>query len=149
MDAKAIETLSVNAVRNSIVTSPYLDQYISDNDKEPSWDGNIYIYNNKRKNKTDLVGRIPVQVKGCQGGDFSKEVITFPIQTADLRNYLNDGGVVFFVVYISFDGYHKKIYYNDLSPLKIKSILESSKEQKTRSVDLREFPSDGLKKRTS
>ena len=41
MDKKAIETLSVNAVKNSIVTSEFLDQYIADNDKEPSWDGAV------------------------------------------------------------------------------------------------------------
>ena len=43
MDNKAIETLSVNAVKNSIVTSDFLDQFINDNDKEPSWDG-LYTY---------------------------------------------------------------------------------------------------------
>lgn len=32
MDKKAIETLSVNAVRDCIVTSDYLDQFIADND---------------------------------------------------------------------------------------------------------------------
>ncbi len=51
MDNKAIETLSVNAVKNSIVTSDFLDQFINDNDKEPFWDGTIYIYDNKSKKK--------------------------------------------------------------------------------------------------
>lgn len=36
LDNRAIETLSVNAVKNSIVTSEFLDQFIADNDKEPS-----------------------------------------------------------------------------------------------------------------
>ena len=52
MDAKTIETLSVNAVRDSIVLSNYLDQFIPDNDKEPSWDGAMYIYDNKSKRNT-------------------------------------------------------------------------------------------------
>ena len=30
LDSKTIETLSANAVKNSIVTSEFLDQYISD-----------------------------------------------------------------------------------------------------------------------
>lgn len=64
MDNKAIETLSVNAVKNSIVTSDFLDQFINDNDKEPSWDGAIYIYDNKSKKKSNFVGRMPVQIKG-------------------------------------------------------------------------------------
>lgn len=59
MDNKAIETLSVNAVKNSIVTSDFLDQFINDNDndndKEPFWDGAIYIYDNKSKKKVILL----------------------------------------------------------------------------------------------
>lgn len=46
MDKKAIETLSVNAVRDSIVQCALLDQFIPDNDKEPSWDGHVYAYKN-------------------------------------------------------------------------------------------------------
>ena len=49
MDRKAIETLSVNAVRDSVVVSDFLDQFIADNDKEPTWDGFVYIYSDKSK----------------------------------------------------------------------------------------------------
>src|SRR5665647_321703 len=100
MDPKAIETLSISAVRDSIVMSDYLDQFIADNDKEPSWDGFVYIYNDKSKKKDKLKGRLPVQVKGTKNDDFSKDEIGFPIHTTDLRNYLYDGGAIFFVVYI-------------------------------------------------
>ena len=54
MDRKAIETLSVNAVRDSIVVSDFLDQFIADNDKEPTWDGFVYIYSDKSKKKEKL-----------------------------------------------------------------------------------------------
>ena len=64
MDSKAIETISVNAVRNSVVMSELLDQFIPDNDKEPSWDGCVYIYGDKSKKKSSLKGRMPVQIKG-------------------------------------------------------------------------------------
>ena len=60
-NSKTIETLSVNAVRNSITVCPLLDEFVADNDKEPSWDGNIYIYDNKKKTKDTLKGRIPIQ----------------------------------------------------------------------------------------
>lgn len=56
MDKKAIETLSVNAVRDSIVTSDFLDQFIADNDKEPTWDGFVYIYGDKSKKKINSKG---------------------------------------------------------------------------------------------
>ena len=73
MDRKAIETLSVNAVRDSVVVSDFLDQFIADNDKEPTWDGFVYIYSDKSKKKEKLKGRLPVQIKGTENDDFSKE----------------------------------------------------------------------------
>ena len=109
MDKKAIETLSVNAVRDSIVTSDFLDQFIADNDKEPSWDGFVYIYEDNSKKKDKLKGRIPVQVKGKECDDFSRDEISYSMSIADLKNYLYDGGAILFVVYISKTG-QKKIY---------------------------------------
>ena len=58
LDSKAIETLSVNAVKNSIVTTDFLDQFIAENDKEPSWDGFVYMYSNKSKKKSNFKGRM-------------------------------------------------------------------------------------------
>ena len=55
MDRKAIETLSVNAVRDSVVVSDFLDQFIADNDKEPTWDGFVYI---TTSTKSPLFGMI-------------------------------------------------------------------------------------------
>lgn len=47
MDNYAIELFSVNAVKNSIAMSDFLSPFIADNDKEPSWDGFVYIYGEK------------------------------------------------------------------------------------------------------
>ena len=142
MDRKAIETLSVNAVRDSIVVSDYLDQFISDNDKEPSWDGFVYIYTDKSKKKDKLKGRLPVQIKGTENKDFSKDEISFPVSTIDLNNYLYDGGVVFFVVYVAPDGQTKQIYYSELPPIKLRVYLAEAKGQKSKSIKLKKFPTD-------
>ena len=142
MDVKAIETLSINAVRDSIVVSEYLDQLISDNDKEPSWDGNIYIYNGNSKKKSDLRGRLPVQVKGKENDNHSNEEISFPVSVVDLKNYLNDGGAVYFVVYIGHNGLSRQIYYAELPPIKIRFILASAKNQKSKAIKLKKFPVD-------
>lgn len=148
MNKKAVETISVNAVRDSIVCSDFLDQYIPDNDKEPSWDGSVYIYTDKSKTKDKLKGRIPVQVKGTEKDDFGKEEISFPVSTVDLKNYLNDGGAVFFVVYIGQKGLRKQIYYSELPPIKLKMYLAEAKGQKTKSIKLKKFPSDSNEKAT-
>ena len=142
MDKKAIETLSVNAVRDSIVQCALLDQFIPDNDKEPSWDGHIYAYKNSSKRKEAFLGRIPVQVKGTEKGDLSKSEISFPVSIIDLHNYLNDGGVLFFVVYIRSTEARRQIYYTDLTPIKIRMILKKKKGEKTKNIHLKCFPQD-------
>ena len=132
MDKKAIETLAVNAVRSSIVTSNFLDQFIQDNDKEPSWDGHVYIYTHKSKRKDCLKGRLPVQVKGVESNDFTKREISYPVATSDLTNYLNDGGSVFFVVYVGHEGASTQIYYAELTPIKLRLYIADAKTQKTK-----------------
>lgn len=145
MDKKAIEDLSVSAVKNSITVCNLLSPFIPDNDKEPSWDGHVYIYKDKHKKK-DGVRRIPVQVKGTEKNDFSKIDISFPVSTTDLNNYLNDGGVVFFVVYVGHDGQSHQIYYASLTPIKIRILLEGAKGQASKSIKLTRFPSDNNQK---
>lgn len=140
LDKNAIETLSVSAVKNSIVTSPFLDQVIPEKDKETSWDGFVYIYKDKSKKKDKLKGRIPVQIKGTENDDFSKEEISFPVSTVDLNNYLYDGGIVFFVVYIGHNGLTRQIYYAELPPIKIRAYLSNAKKWK--SIKLKKFPTD-------
>lgn len=109
LSKKAIETISVNAVRDSIVMSEYLDQFIPDNDKEPFWDGAVYIYKSDDHKKENFQGRVPVQVKGQECSDLSLDEISFPVRTTDLRGYLADGGAVYFVVYIGNRGLIKDL----------------------------------------
>lgn len=148
LDSKAIETLSVNAVKNSIVTTDFLDQFIAENDKEPSWDGFVYMYSNKSKKKSNFKGRMPVQVKGKMCDDHDKEIISYSMSTADLKSYLNDGGCILFVVYIGCVDLVTKIYYAELTPIKLRQILEDAYQQDWKSVKLREFPCDNNKKCT-
>ena len=148
LDNKAKETLAVNAVKNSIVTSEYLDQFIAENDKEPSWDGFVYIYGDKSKKKSNLKGRMPVQVKGTEAEDHSQSKISFSMSTVDLKNYLNDGGCILFVVYIGNNGLTHKIYYAELTPIKLRQLLSEANKQGTKAVTLKEFPYDNNKKAT-
>lgn len=145
MDKKAIEDLAVAAVKESVTVCDLLSPFISDNDKEPSWDGHIYIYKNKNKTK-DGMRRIPVQVKGTERDNLSKAEISFRISKIDLNNYLEDGGIVFFVVYVGHDGQAKQIYYAGLTPVKIRILLDEAKEQASKSIKLHRFPKDNNKK---
>ena len=64
--------------------------------------------------------------------DKYKEKISFLMSTVDLNNYLEDGGCILFVVYIGNNGLTNKIYYVELTPIKLRKILEEAKEQKNK-----------------
>lgn len=146
MTNKAIEEFATMAVKRSILLTGLLDQHIAENDKEPFWDGNIYIYNSARKTKADFVGRVPVQVKGKCSKDFTADSINLPVKITDLRGYIKDQGIIYFVVLISDDGSQSKIYYNSLAPVKIKHLLSSTKNSKTISVEFQTFSDDNCEK---
>lgn len=148
MTSKVIEELATNAVKRSIITTDFLDQFISENDKEPTWDGYVYIYNDKKKKKSDLRGRVAVQIKGKQKNEMPTDEISFPVSTIDMKNFLYDGGAIYFVVYISLDKTKEAIYYATLSPVKLKLYLAQAKDQATKSIKFIPFPTDNNRKAT-
>lgn len=96
-----IESLATGAVEKAIAQTDYLTPYIDSKDKEPVWDGGIYAYHHASQyhSNDDLAGRVPIQVKGHITANPDKEEVSFPIKIDDLRNYLVEGGTIFFVVY--------------------------------------------------
>lgn len=124
MDRKTTELLAVNAVKDSILLTDILHPSVSENDKGLSWDGFIEVYTTPNKERKDnLLGRVPTQVKGTENSNHTKS-ITFPVETSDLRNYLHDKGVIYFVVRIhKADSSNRTIYYAPLTPVKIKQYL--------------------------
>ena len=143
MNNKAVETLAIDAVRDSITATEILDQFIADNDKEPSWDGFIYVYKGKHHCNENFTGRVPVQVKGKLVKDMSKSQISYSIDVSHLVSYKNDVGAILFVVYINRDNlYDRKIYYETLTPVKIINYFKQINNQKNKSLKLREFKND-------
>ena len=84
-----IESMAVSAVQNAISKTDYLGEQISKGDKEPSWDGSIYVYNTPADNhkKEDYRATVPVQVKGKKMNDHSAEKIQYRVSVVDLKNY--------------------------------------------------------------
>ena len=140
MDNSTIETLAVTTIQNAVVLSNHLKQYIKIDDKEPSVDGFVNLYNKGGKTKENYYGRVAVQVKGKQKVISSnKKEMSYSVSIADLKFYIREGGVIYFVVLISPDGKQQRIFYNDLLPIKVYKILESSKAQTTKSLKFREL----------
>lgn len=143
MDSKTIEKIAVLTVSESIIDTDILHPYVNDDDKEPSWDGNIYVYEDKNKKKSSIDGRVPVQVKGKLSSNLSKKGISYPAEVADLKNYLSDFGVIYFVVLIDRSDQNKrKIYYATLPPIKLKQLLKEANGQAKKTITLKEFPLD-------
>ena len=141
-----IEKLATSAVEESISKTDVLDPFVNDGDKEPSWDGNVYIYADKHKTKKGIK-KVPVQVKGEVRKKLPlKKPPKYLVSLIDLENWLNDGGVLLFVVLLSENGDEKYIYYNALLPVKIRHLIKFSRGKKRKSISLTAFPDNNVQK---
>lgn len=145
----SIEDISVHYLEGRLLKSKLIQSEISKHDKEPSWDGNIkfkYFKELGERFTKDGLAVVPVQVKGYQVKQFKNEKqIKYPVQIEDLKNYLNDNGVMFFVVYLDEEEREgKEIYYASLLPKRIEHELKRIKKigQKTVKITFRKFPSE-------
>lgn len=139
-----IERKAVTKIEDVISSCDYLESQISTNDKGVSWDGFIYVYKKRGDvhEKKDLYKSVRVQIKGQKKNVVKSESIKYPVQIADLRNYLTEGGTVFFVVYINNERNEYQIYFKSLLPVDIKPILKKYGKQKSRMLVFSPFPSD-------
>lgn len=135
-----IEMVSINKLKDALLRTGVVEPDIHENDRTPSWDGEIRLYNSRKSFcKSNLVGRIPVQVKGTFVERFQKGKAMFQADVSDLQNYLNDGGVIFFLIQIKdFDDY--RIYYIPLLPFDLRRLLDAAGTQKTKQIKLDLFP---------
>lgn len=142
-----VEKIATGIVDMLLNRTERLISDIASTDKMPSWDGGVRVYKKDSQEKEDLIGRVPVQVKGhyfdlSQNGNIFPDKIKFPVEASDLINYRNDSGAIFFVVYIDKNNNEKyKIYFNELLPYSLASILKKY-PQKSFTVELNEFPTE-------
>lgn len=136
------EQIGTSAVIAAISKTNRLKAFVNSGDKEPSFDGGIYIYDNDIYAKENIK-RVGIQVKGKGVKAKIRDTIKYPISLTDLKNYQKNGGAIFFVVYFDKDnGDTKQIYYAALLPFKIGELLKNKQACKnTLSVKLKKFPS--------
>lgn len=136
MNSNKIETGAIICLESLLWECAHIDHSISRNDRGLSWDGFIYLYSSKNQKKENLVHKCEIQVKGKEKLGKSR---SYSVSIADLNNYKNNGGVIFFVIDIE----TKKVFYAELLPTKIGHILKKKlkkKPQKTINIKLEEFP---------
>ena len=143
MNKTQIEMRAIIALEDVLTRSQYINPEVAKNDKTPSWDGNIFVYDQPGTKKKDLLGKIDIQVKDHYNTENFGESINYSVNSCDLKNYLNDSGVIYFVVYLKdFDNY--KIYYSPLLRYDLTCLLKEAKDQKSKSIEMMVFPSDEL-----
>jgi hypothetical protein len=93
------EIIATTALKERIAFCEGLQSYINERDKEPLWDGHIYVFPKGSNSKDELIGRVPVQVKGKKKAVSQKTTnMSYRIDVSSLKKYLQDGGVIYFVV---------------------------------------------------
>ena len=125
------EIIATTAVKERLALCDGLQSFINERDKEPLWDGHIYVFQKDNNKKENLIGRVSVQVKGKEK-DVSKETtnINYEIEVTSLKKYLQDGGLIYFVVVFSENG-EKNLFYKILLPFDIQQILKDNKIDET------------------
>lgn len=140
MIKQKIELLAVSKLKYLLSRLDYVIPEINDNDKSPSWDGFIFLYNKKDSDsKKYLEKRIPIQVKGHYSKEPYQDSISFSAETSDLINYLKENGVIYFVVYVDEDE-NSQIYYAKLSRFIIRRLLRGKENQSFINLHLDKLP---------
>lgn len=130
--SKQIEEDAIDYLKIALKKSKHIHREISEGDREPIWDGHIYFYKNTLKQNIDLVERIPVQVKGKD--DYYNRNKGYSIKRNNLEHYLNEGGVLYFVVYLKDET--PTVTYASLTPKVIKRILLGKKKKKQNIINI-------------
>ena len=138
-----IEKLAIADLEKVLLKSKYVIPQISENDKTPSFDGELLVYSTEDHTKDRMEGRIPVQVKGVTVEAFTGKC-TYSFAWADLENYYKDKGCLFFVVQLlGSDDEQYRVYYKEWPLLELQKILQkypAPREHETISLPLIEFP---------
>lgn len=117
-----------------------VDTYIATNDKEPLWDGHLYLFNSSGQKADQLYGRIPSQLKSTSKVS-QKTSVTFPVKKTALEAYKRDGGIVYFYVLVN-NPTAKQIYYCLLTPVVIKKYLRTPSKGDKVSITLKQLSID-------
>lgn len=135
ISSSTIEHMAVNHI-NSLILKPgtKLESAIPVNDKGVSFDGSINLYKTSFFRKKDLLGIIPVQIKGKTVKAISPIQAKFSVNMDDLRNYYNEGGVIYFVSEILDDQIVS--FAKILLPLNLKPLLDNFGKQSSTTIQL-------------
>ncbi|MGE8001500.1 DUF4365 domain-containing protein [Lysinibacillus sp. NPDC093190] len=130
-----LEMFAVNAVKTA-ATLDSLTPEIPTGDKGISFDGHIDVMQNTSEKRSAFLGKVPVQVKGTNVKHFSGLKRSFSLELDHYRNFYKTSGAILFVVEID-NLANTKIFYKQLLPVKLKSLINQYGHQQKRQITLR------------
>lgn len=136
---KRIEETATTALKAALLTCSILESYIDSNDKTPSWDGTVFVYEHKTPKKSDFIGKVPIQIKGTEKQIISNTA-SFSCSTVDLTNYYKDGGCIFFLVSVEPSTGKSKIFYSSMLVFDLRKLLKPAGPKKSITIHLDLFP---------
>lgn len=89
MNSTKKESIAITGLINEINKFDNLQEYLKKRDKEPVWDGRIELYKSDSNKASEIVGEIPVQVKGrdAQISRSKDEQVYYDVKITDIENY--------------------------------------------------------------
>lgn len=141
MDSKAIEEKAINKLKEFIEDSKAISQFIDDNDKEPCWDGHLYLYREGGRDKGHLIGRVPVQIKGQTVKRIQTSKWKYLLKKEDLQAYLHEP-TFYIVCQIEEKTKEKKLFYKELLPDTVKHLLRDMGSNATRKTKFHPLTED-------
>lgn len=137
-DTTSIEKKAVRRLEEYLEDSVILSPFIMSGDKTPVWDGHLYLYRNTEKKNENLVGRIPVQVKGTEVEELSDHV-SFAVAVTDLRAYLKEPTV--YVVCQEKKGTKEyRLFFYCFLPVTVRRLMQGKNNTYTINVHMEQVP---------
>ncbi len=130
-DTKATEEKALNYFKAFIEDSKVISQYLNDDDKEPCWDGQLYLYSDGIRDKNHFIGRVPVQIKGTEVASIITKDWKFKIEKNDLKAYLNEP-TFFIVCQVKKDSKERKLFYREFLPDLVNKLIRDMGEHESR-----------------
>ena len=128
IDTTAIEEKALNYFKAFIEDSKVISRFLNEGDKEPCWDGHLYLYSDGNRDKEHLLGRVPVQIKGTEVETFITKNWKFKLEKVDLKAYLHEP-TFFIVCQIKKDSKERKLFYREMMPDFVKKLLRDMNKQ--------------------
>lgn len=136
-NSSRIEKLAINRIMSLFLSCGKVQPWLSQGDKEPLWDGFLYLYSSAEWTNRDMKGRVACQIKG-RDSNLESTADAYSVNICDLENYLRDGGVLFFVVHVNADC--PPVYWARLAPVDIRGYLTRSHGRQSISIKLERMP---------